>query len=122
MIRRIDARWVVVPIAVLVALAVLEFSNHSINRNPTGPVVQPGDAAFDPIRADEIQTILPEDAIRAIVNPHYVPANGATDFRADEEVIGLASGGDARAFPVATLSAHEIVNDDIGGQPLAVTW
>ncbi len=78
--------------------------------------------AFDPIRADEIQTILPEDAIPAIVNPHYVPASGASDFRADEEVIGLASGGDARAFPVATLSAHEIVNDNIGGQPLAVTW
>ncbi len=122
MIRRIGARWVVVPIAVLVAAAVLAFSHHSINRNPTGPVVQPGDAAFDAIRADEIQTILPEDAIPAIVNPTYVPVSAARDFRDDEEVIGLAINGDARAFPIATLSAHEIVDDVIGGQPLAVTW
>jgi uncharacterized protein DUF3179 len=121
-IRRIGARWVVLPIAVLVAAALLEFSQHSINRHPTGPVVQPGDGAFDPIRADEIQTILPEDAIPAIVNPTYVPVSAAGDFRDDEEVIGLAINADARAFPIATMSAHEIVDDVIGGQPLAVTW
>jgi hypothetical protein len=37
-------------------------------------------------------------------------------------VIGVVINGDARAYPLSTLSAHEIVDDDIGGQPVAVTW
>ncbi len=122
MTRRIDTRWIIVPIAILVAVAFIQLAHHSVNRNPTGPVLQAGNAAFDPIRADEIQTILPEDRIPAIVNPTYVPVSAAGDFRDDEEVIGLAINGDARAFPISTLSAHEIVDDVIGGQPLAVTW
>ena len=122
MIRRIDSRWIVAPIAVLLAAALIVVTHHSVNRTPSGPVLQTGDLAFDPIRADEIQTILPEDAIPALVGPSYIPATAASDVRGDEEVIGVFINGDARAFPIATLSAHEIVDDVIGGQPLAVTW
>ncbi len=122
MIRRVDPRWIVAPITILLAAAVIVVTHHSVNRTPTGAVLQTGDQAFDPIRADEIQTILPEDAIPALVSPRYIPAATASDLREDEEIIGLSINGDARAFPIATLSAHEIVNDVIGGQPLAVTW
>ena len=122
MIRRVDTRWIVAPIAVLLAAAVIVVTHHSVNRTPNGPVLQTGDPAFDPIRADEIQTILPEDAIPALVSPRYIPASTATDLRDDEEIIGLSINGDSRAFPIATLSAHEIVDDVIGGQPIAVTW
>lgn len=122
MIRRIDSRWIVAPIAILLAAAAIVVTQHSVNRNPGGPVLQTGGSAFDPIRADEIQTILPQDAIPALVGPGYVSAAAATDIRDTEEVIGLAINGDARAFPIATLSAHEIVNDVIGGRSVAVTW
>lgn len=122
MIRRVDSRWIVAPVAVLLAAALIVLAQHSVNRAPSGPVLQTGDSAFDPIRADEIQTILPQDAIPALVSPSYVSAAAAPDIRDTEEVIGLAINGDPRAFPIATLSAHEIVDDVIGGRPIAVTW
>jgi len=111
-------------VAVAAGLTIAYFaSRHTVVRHPTGRVVQPGGPDFDPIRSDEIQTILAEDAIPAINPPvRYLAAGAASDIRDDEDVIGLAIGSDARAFPVATLSAHEIVNDVIGGQAVAVTW
>ncbi len=122
MIRRIDRRWIVAPIAILVALAVVELSHHSINRSPTGAVVEPGGPAFDPIRSDEIQSILPQDAIPALIKPAYLSASQASDINDREEVIGVVINGDARAYPLSTMSAHEIVDDDVGGQAIAVTW
>lgn len=109
-------------ILVLLGLAVFLAARHAVVRNPSGAVLQASDTAFDPIRADEIQSILPEDAIPALVHPTYLVAAQASDIRPEELVIGVAINGDARAYPLATLSAHEIVDDDIGGQHLAVTW
>ena len=43
------------------------------------------------------------------------------DFRGKKNV-GVEYGGDSRAYPVPTLSRHEIVNDKVGGIPIAVTW
>jgi len=109
----------------VVGAAVLGFAllnRHAAVRNPTGSVLEGGGPDFDPIRADEIETILPEDAIPAITKPDYLTAAAASDIREDENVIGLFLGGQARAFPTATLSNHEIVDDVIGGQPVAVTW
>jgi len=37
-------------------------------------------------------------------------------------VIGLSINGDHRAYPINILSTHEIVNDVVGGQLVAVTW
>jgi Protein of unknown function (DUF3179) len=122
MTRGIDSRWILAPVAVVLGAALIVLGHHSVNRSPNGQVLQSGDSAFDPIRADEIQTILPEDAIPALVSPSYLSASAARDIRDGEEVIGLAVNGDVRAFPIATLSAHEIVDDVIGGHPVAVTW
>lgn len=83
---------------------------------------QPGSNVSDPIREDEIQTILAEDAIPAITSPSYLSAAAATDIHDSELVLGVAINGDARAYPLRTLSVHEIVDDTIGGKPAAVTW
>jgi hypothetical protein len=37
-------------------------------------------------------------------------------------VIGLEINGESRAYPLRILSAHEIVNDKVGGKPVAVTY
>ena len=39
-----------------------------------------------------------------------------------EPVIGLVVGGEARAYPVAVMGHHELVNDVCGKTPVAVTW
>ena len=120
--RRAIVWAIVAGAAVLVGLVFVITSRHSIVRNPTGAVLQRGGPAFDPIRSDEIQSILPQDAIPALIKPNYLSAAQASDINDQEEVIGVVINGDARAYPLSTMSSHEIVDDDIGGQPTAVTW
>lgn len=68
-------------------------------------------------------TVLPQDAIPAIDDPQFVTADGVGDDMAGgEKVLGIAWGGEARAYPVAVLSRHEVVNDEMAGQPVAITW
>jgi hypothetical protein len=79
-------------------------------------------ATFPP--ADyEIVTLLPFDAIPSIDEPRFYDATEADQEYEDHElVIGVEVDGEARAYPIDLLSRHEIVNDTIGGHPIAVTW
>ena len=63
----------------------------------------------------------PKDGIPSIDEPAFVPAAAAA-LPDNEPVIGLIVGGDARAYPLRILIWHEIVNDVIGGVPVAVTY
>lgn len=114
--------WAIVIAVLLVGGVVAIAGAHSINRNPGGVVLEAGGPGFDPIRADEIQSILPQDAIPALIKPSYISAAQASPVYDQEEVLGVVINGDARAYPLSTLSVHEIVDDEIGGQPVAVTW
>jgi hypothetical protein len=40
----------------------------------------------------------------------------------DDRVVGVVVGGKARAYPVQVLNVHEVVNDTLGGVPIAVTF
>ncbi len=65
----------------------------------------------------------PRDGIPALNQPAFVSAAEADRrLRASDQVIGLSFGGVAKAYPVRILNWHEIVNDDVGPQPAAVTW
>jgi hypothetical protein len=70
---------------------------------------------------DEIIYALPPDAIPAIKNPEFVPANEA-GLDDNEPVIGVTINGESRAYSVYLLNHHEIVNDKIGDDVFAVTW
>jgi hypothetical protein len=64
----------------------------------------------------------PKDGIPAILNPKFVRSQEA-DFLADnDQVVGLAKGGEAKAYPLRIMNWHEIVDDRVGGVPLAVTY
>ena len=61
----------------------------------------------------------------AITNPGTLTVEQITDEVTDEElVIGLALNGQARAYPINMLTgpSREIINDTIGGTPIAATW
>ncbi|SLN41396.1 DUF3179 domain-containing protein [Oceanibacterium hippocampi] len=64
----------------------------------------------------------PKDGIPAIDEPRFRPHAEVTDIAPTEPVIGLVIGGEARAYPLRILMWHEIVNDEIGGVPVAVTF
>lgn len=64
----------------------------------------------------------PRDAIPPIRRPRFdFPAEAAW-LPDDDPVLAFAPGGDARAYPIRILDRHEIVNDTVGGIPVAVTY
>jgi hypothetical protein len=48
--------------------------------------------------------------------------HGNLEWLADETVIGVTLNDESHAYPIRLLSLHEIVNDEISGHPIAVTW
>lgn len=64
----------------------------------------------------------PKDGIPAILNPRFVRPGGAEFLKPDDEVIGVQTGGEARAYPIKILNWHEVVNDTINGVPIVVTF
>jgi hypothetical protein len=74
----------------------------------------------------EVVTLLPPDAIPAIlpdqVSEIMVTAEEVEAAGIDPamRVIGVSINGESRAYPVPFMSAHEIVNDEVGGKLTAV--
>jgi hypothetical protein len=72
---------------------------------------------------DEMDVIIPRDAIRPIDAPTFDSLLVADGWLAPQSpVIALEYMGEARAYPLAMMSRHEIVNDEIAGVPIAVTY
>jgi len=65
--------------------------------------------------------LLSRDAIRPIYEPEFVPADEA-GYADDELVMGVAIEGQAKAYPVGLLNHREMVNDELAGIPILVTW
>lgn len=64
----------------------------------------------------------PRDGIPALTGPDMVPAASARYLREADLVLGVFVAGEARAYPKRLLVWHEIVNDTVAGQPIAVTF
>ncbi|MDQ4076091.1 MAG: DUF3179 domain-containing protein [Chloroflexota bacterium] len=70
-----------------------------------------------------IRTLFPPDAIQALDHPATVSAEQAAAYMVPRaEVMGVVVNDEARAYPVGLLSRHELVNDTLGGEPIAVTF
>lgn len=82
------------------------------------------DTSPDPlVYIGQMAQVLPKDAIPSIDDPRFVTAREATVWLAGREpVVSLEVAGDARAYPVQILTRHEIVNDEVGDVPVAVTY
>jgi hypothetical protein len=111
------------------ATATAPVEERSTPTSPPVPTVTPTVPTPDlgGIDPEEIVTLLPRDAIPAIWDPEPLWAtveeaehNG--DISDAVSIIGVSIAGEARAYPLPFLSAHEIVNDTVGGTAIAVTW
>ena len=66
---------------------------------------------------------VPPDGIPPIDAPRFDSLELAGEWlQPQSPVLALALEGEARAYPLAILTRHEIVNDVIGEQPVAVTF
>ncbi len=74
---------------------------------------------------------LPKDGLRALVEP---PVLAGADVAAlnstyrgkflvsTDRVIGVSINGEARAYPLLIMQCHEVANDVLGGEAIAVTY
>lgn len=65
----------------------------------------------------------PKDGIPALSDPSFLSVVDETRIDPREPVIAVELGGETpRAYPIRYLTWHEIVNDTVGGVPIAVTF
>ena len=77
-----------------------------------------GDVRFDERR---LFGALVFDDLTPLRRPASAPI-GASRLHDETLVVGVAVGEEAKAYPITVLQRHEIVNDDVGGVPVLVTW
>jgi len=65
---------------------------------------------------------VPRDGIPPIDNPNFEAVQYVLDLQPQSPIISLEINGDSRAYPLEVLTRHEIVNDVVGGVPVAVTY
>ena len=61
------------------------------------------------------------DGIPALDRPDFDAAREAS-WGDDESVVGVVRGKEARAYPIAILVWHELVNDELGGDSILVSF
>ena len=82
-----------------------DFSKHSV---PLGEIMSGGP---------------PKDGIPAIDQPEFVALAEADGWLGDREpVVVIERNGTVRGYPWQILIWHEIVNDEVGGEPVSVTY
>lgn len=65
--------------------------------------------------------LLPFDGIRPVYDPEFVTA-GESPLHEDELILGIALEGESKAYPITVLRHREMVNDELAGIPILVTW
>ncbi len=64
----------------------------------------------------------PKDGIPAINNPKFINIKDVTYLNDEDIIIGMLKGDIAKAYPTRILIWHEIVNDTIKGENVAITY
>ncbi len=64
----------------------------------------------------------PPDGIPPIDDPAFEQADRVDWLEENEPVLSLTVAGETRAYPLRVMTWHEIVNDVVGGVPVAVTY
>jgi hypothetical protein len=124
--------WWVALAAVAVSLVTAWIVIAPLSSRPSAEISEPG---FDLSRAtvprDLVVQGMAKDGVHVLSDPSTLtPAE--IDRRNEEDrgkllvpddrVIGVVFGGEARAYPLRLMRWHEVVNDVVGGEPIAITY
>lgn len=63
-----------------------------------------------------------EKEIPVVRDPAFIPPSQATFLEDDDLVLGVLSGGEAKAYPIRILGLYEVINDHVGDQAISATW
>jgi hypothetical protein len=128
----IRSGWWVAAAAIIVSLltawiAIAPFSQRATGKAPDS------DFAIDQatVPHDLVVRAMAKDGVRALLEPPTM-APAEIDLWNEEErgkilvsddrVIGVVIGDEVHAYPLRLMRWHEVVNDVIGGEPVAVTY
>ena len=128
----IRSGWWVAVAAVVVSLSTVWFVISSLSGRPS---TQAPDSEFVLYQAtvphELVVRAMAKDAVRVLSDPPTMTPE-EVDRRNEEDrgkllvptdrVIGVVYGGEARAYPLRLMRWHEVVNDVVGGEPIAVTY
>ncbi len=64
----------------------------------------------------------PRDGIPAIDSPKFLSGNKAASMNSRDPVLGVSRNGINKAYPIAILNWHEIVNDQFGSEAIVVSF
>ena len=73
------------------------------------------------VNFDRYSQFIPRDAIKPVYEPLFLPGQ-SSGLDPQELVIGVAINGESKAYPAGTLTFREMINDEVGGVPILVSW
>ena len=138
--RRGHVLWIVIAASALLVLGLLAFALVGVffGPRPIGDGRNIESYGFDLTnlrvpREALVASGRPRDVLLALDNPRSIAGKEIEEFNrarggrnkylvSTDRVVGLTIGGQSRAWPVRLLNAHEIIHDELGGIPLAITW
>jgi hypothetical protein len=129
----VSSGWWVAAAAGLLSLVIVAVLILPIFTNRReGAVVAPAFDLRNPLVPRElIVSAMARDALQVLVEPATIGPEEIERFNREERgkllvphdrVIGVHINGQARAYPLRVMRWHEVVNDVVGGQPVAVTY
>lgn len=126
--KRIILGWMVVGAIIAATWFLIVNPYIPITLNP--PSAKPTQTKFPTarprrLRPGEMELVADSNSFPTILvtEASFISVQASNQELAEEEfVIGLEIEGDARAYPVKLLSIYEIINDRVGGRPVAITW
>ena len=129
--------WVLVAMAlVLGAFLLWATSGVFMADRPIGRGNDPSTYGFvlEPMLADRAYLVgsgNPRDFLVSLDRPDTIRGSEVLRWNSEhrrklvvptDRVAGIVINGEARAYPLSILNAHEVVNDVVGGVPIAVTF
>jgi len=115
-------------VCILTAVIVL-----TLQREAPGDVLEAGDFVIGTATAERELIVrgMPTNGVQTLVQPATISPREIERFNEEERgkllvsadrVIGVSIGGESRAYPLRLMRWHEVVNDVVGGEPIAVTY
>lgn len=110
-------------VSFLLCCVILYFTSNA-QKNPRNIDVDwKTDTTKANVPLDEFTALMKPDGIPPIDDPKFMSIEKAKEvFFEHEPVIAIEADGEAKAYPLSILMFHEIVNDKVGDEYLAITY
>ena len=132
--RLIRSGWWVVAAAIISVVGILALIVRPGSVSHLGDGHDPASYGFD-LGCRQISSIVAggmgRDGLHAVDNPETVPGTQVATINEEhrgkllvgtDRIIGVVINQEARAYPLRLMRWHEVINDDLGGEEIAVTY